>query len=68
MTRLGILVEGKTEFEFIICVLAPFLLQFGICAEPFSIGGEDARDSAGELSPPTPWSKRWSSGASTMIS
>lgn len=47
MTRLGILVEGKTEFEFIICVLAPFLLQFGICAEPFSIGGRGRKRQRG---------------------
>jgi len=30
VTRLAILAEGKTEYEFIKYVLAPYLLMFGI--------------------------------------
>jgi len=37
VTRLAILAEGKTEYEFIKYVLAPYLLMFGIAAEPFMV-------------------------------
>ena len=44
MSRLGMLVEGTTEVEFVKRVLAGALIDHGIVATPVSMGGNITRD------------------------
>ena len=44
VSRLGMLVEGTTEVEFVKRVLAEALIDHGIVATPVSMGGNITRD------------------------